>query len=89
TNRAVLNNPLEKVELRLVGGGIAKTVIKAEGFDVGTSLYEQDLVAEATDILAKAKAFGDNIPVPVDVRVAKEFRENAQAIIKMVSYVVA
>lgn len=89
TKLSVLNNLLDKVEILIVGGGIANTFIKAEGFDVGNSLYEQDLVAEATEILAKAKALGVNIPVPVDVRVAKEFSENAQAIIKKVSDVVA
>lgn len=89
TKLSVLNNLLDKVEILIVGGGIANTFIKAEGFDVGNSLYEQDLVAEATEILAKAKALGVNIPVPVDVRVAKEFSENAQAIIKKVSDVAA
>ncbi|MDE5023047.1 phosphoglycerate kinase, partial [Francisella tularensis subsp. holarctica] len=76
---SVLNNLLDKVEILIVGGGIDNTFIKAEGFDVGNSLYEQYLVAEATEILAKAKDLGVNIPVPVDVRVAKEFSENAQA----------
>ncbi|MDE4953293.1 phosphoglycerate kinase, partial [Francisella tularensis subsp. holarctica] len=69
TTLSVLNNLLDKDEILIVGGGIANTFIKAEGFDVGTSLYEQDLVAEATEILATAKALGVNIPVPVDVRV--------------------
>ncbi|MDE5022912.1 phosphoglycerate kinase, partial [Francisella tularensis subsp. holarctica] len=58
TKLSVLNNLLDKVEILIVGGGIANTFIKAEGFDVGHSLYEQDLVAEATEILAQAKAVG-------------------------------
>lgn len=85
TKLSVLHNLLDKVEILVVGGGIANTFIKAEGYNVGSSLYEADLVEEAKDILAKAKARGVNIPVPVDVRVAKEFSENAEAVVKKVS----
>ncbi|AIT10083.1 phosphoglycerate kinase [Candidatus Francisella endociliophora] len=85
TKLSVLHNLLDKVEILVVGGGIANTFIKAEGYDVGSSLSEADLVEEAKDILAKAKAHGVNIPVPVDVRVAKEFSESAEAVVKKVS----
>ncbi|WP_150466932.1 phosphoglycerate kinase [Francisella sp. SYW-9] len=85
TKLSVLHNLLDKVEILIVGGGIANTFIKAEGYSVGNSLYEEDLVVEAKDILAKAKAKGISIPVPVDVRVAKDFSENAKAVIKNVS----
>ncbi|GMN89597.1 phosphoglycerate kinase [Francisella sciaenopsi] len=88
TKLSVLHNLLDKVEILIVGGGIANTFIKAEGFNIGNSLYEEDLVGEAKDILAKAKELGVNIPVPVDVRVAKEFNENAVAIVKNVADVV-
>ncbi|QWU98820.1 phosphoglycerate kinase [Francisella salimarina] len=85
TKLSVLHNLLDKVEILIVGGGIANTFIKAEGFNIGNSLYEEDLVGEAKDILVKAKEFGVNIPVPVDVRVAKEFSENAVAVVKDVA----
>ncbi|AJI74525.1 phosphoglycerate kinase family protein [Francisella philomiragia subsp. philomiragia ATCC 25015] len=85
TKLSVLHNLLDKVEILIVGGGIANTFIKAEGFNIGNSLYEEDLVGEAKDILAKAKELGVNIPVPVDVRVAKEFSENAVAVVKNVA----
>lgn len=85
TKLSVLHNLLDKVEILIVGGGIANTFIKAEGFNIGNSLYEDDLVGEAKDILAKAKELGVNIPVPVDVRVAKEFSENAVAVVKNVA----
>lgn len=85
TKLSVLHNLLDKVEILIVGGGIANTFIKAEGFYIGNSLYEEDLVGEAKDILAKAKELGVNIPVPVDVRVAKEFSENAVAVVKNVA----
>lgn len=85
TKLSVLHNLLDKVEILIVGGGIANTFIKAEGFNIGNSLYEEDLVGEAKDILAKAKELGVNIPVPEDVRVAKEFSENAVAVVKNVA----
>lgn len=85
TKLSVLHNLLDKVEILIVGGGIANTFIKAEGFNIGNSLYEEDLVGEAKDILAEAKELGVNIPVPVDVRVAKEFSENAVAVVKNVA----
>lgn len=88
TKLSVLHNLLDKVEILIVGGGIANTFIKAKGYNVGKSLFEPDLVKEAQDIMMKAKEKGVQIPTPVDVRVAKEFSENAQAIIKDVDSVV-
>ncbi|MCL4122447.1 UNVERIFIED_CONTAM: hypothetical protein GTU68_044548 [Idotea baltica] len=87
TKLSVLHNLLDKVEILIVGGGIANTFIKAKGYNVGISLYEQDLVAEAQDIMIKAKEKGVQIPTPVDVRVAKEFSEDAEAVIKDVDNV--
>ncbi|QLE79658.1 phosphoglycerate kinase [Francisella sp. Scap27] len=87
TKLSVLHNLLDKVEILIVGGGIANTFIKAKGYSVGISLYEQDLVAEAQDIMIKAKEKGVQIPTPVDVRVAKEFSEDAEAVIKDVDNV--
>jgi phosphoglycerate kinase len=85
TKLSVLHNLLNKVEILIVGGGIANTFIKASGYNVGKSLYEEDLVAEAQDIMTKAKAQGITVPIPVDVRVAKEFSETAEATIKDVA----
>lgn len=87
TKLSVLHNLLNKVETLIVGGGIANTFIKAEGYSVGKSLYEEELVDEAKGILEVAKKLGVKIPVPVDVRVAKEFSESAKATIKDVSEV--
>lgn len=87
TKLSVLHNLLDKVEILVVGGGIANTFIKAKGYNVGISLYEQDLVAEAQEIMAEAQKKGVQIPTPVDVRVAKEFSEDAEAVIKDVDNV--
>ena len=85
TKLSVLHNLLDKVETLIVGGGIANTFIKAKGYPVGKSLYEEDLVSEAQDILKKAQEKGVDVPIPVDVRVAKSFDEEAQAVIKSVA----
>ena len=85
TKLSVLHNLLNKVEILIVGGGIANTFIKAKGYNVGKSLYEPDLVDEAKSIFEKAQAKGITIPVPVDVRVAGEFSDTAVATIKNVA----
>ncbi|MBT3613523.1 MAG: phosphoglycerate kinase, partial [Thiotrichales bacterium] len=66
------------------GGGIANTFIAAAGFNVGKSLVETDLIPEAKRLMAAAKADGNEIPVPTDVVVGKEFSESAEAIVKKV-----
>ncbi|TAN48958.1 MAG: phosphoglycerate kinase, partial [Methylococcaceae bacterium] len=75
------------VDQLIVGGGIANTFIKAAGYNVGKSLYEADLVAEAQRLMAAAKAKGGEIPVPVDVVVGQRFDANEPAVIKKVSEV--
>lgn len=73
------------VDQLIVGGGIANTFIAAEGNNVGKSLYEPDLIPEATRLIAQAKARGAIIPVPSDVVVATEFSEQATASLKRVA----
>lgn len=75
------------VDQLIVGGGIANTFIAAIGKKVGKSLYEPDLVADAKRIMDKMKAKGANLPLPLDVVVAKEFSENAKATVKMLDEV--
>ena len=85
TKLEVLETLVDKVDQLIVGGGIANTFIKAAGFEVGKSLYEEDLVGIAKDLIEKAKKCGAEIPIPTDVVCAKEFSENAEATIKSVS----
>ena len=56
----------------------------AQGYNVGASLYEEDLVETARRLLDDASSYGCEIPLPVDVRVASEFSEHAQATVKSV-----
>lgn len=83
----VLKNLVDKVDQLIVGGGIANTFIAAAGYSVGKSLYEADLVTEASELMATAKAAGAEIPVPVDVVVATEFSATAVATVKAVDEV--
>jgi phosphoglycerate kinase len=84
TKLQLLENLLNKVDKLLVGGGIANTFIAAAGLPVGKSLYEKDFVLQAQNLLDIAKKRGAEIPIPVDVVVAKEFSKGATATIKPV-----
>lgn len=85
TKLTVLKSLSEKVDQLIVGGGIANTFIAAAGFSVGKSLYEADLIDDAKQLIADAKAAGTEIPIPTDVVCAKEFSETAEATIKYVA----
>ncbi len=87
TKLTVLDTLSDQVDQLIVGGGIANTFIAAAGHNVGTSLYEADLVPEAQRLMAKAQDAGGEIPVPTDVVVAKAFSEDAEAVIKVVDQV--
>lgn len=71
----VINNLLEKVDTLIIGGGMAYTFLKAQGFTVGSSLVEEDKVDYAKEMLEKATAKGVKLLLPVDHRVAKEFKD--------------
>jgi phosphoglycerate kinase len=75
----------EKVDHLIVGGGIANTFMKAVGLNIGKSLVEADLVAEAKAIIDIMAARGAQVPIPVDVVCAKEFSANAAATVKDVA----
>jgi phosphoglycerate kinase len=87
TKLTVLEALSTKVDQLIVGGGIANTFIAASGYNVGKSLYEEDLLDEAKRLMEAAKAKGGEIPVPVDVVVGKEFSDNAEATVKKVDEV--
>lgn len=70
----VLENLLKKVDVLMVGGGMANTFLKAQGYSVGRSLVEEDKIGLASELLVKAKTFGVKIMLPLDVVVAQEFK---------------
>ena len=73
-----------RVDVLIVGGGIANTFILAAGGSIGKSLAEPDLVGEAKAILV---AFPGKVPVPVDVVIAREFTATAAPVLKAVENV--
>ncbi|WP_415893189.1 phosphoglycerate kinase [Neptuniibacter sp. PT8_73] len=79
TKLEVLTALSDQVDQLIVGGGIANTFLAAAGKPVGKSLCEHDLIPVAQDLMEKV-----NIPMPVDVVVAKEFAETAEATVKSV-----
>ncbi|ALO35614.1 phosphoglycerate kinase [Colwellia sp. MT41] len=84
TKLTVLDSLAGIVDQLIVGGGIANTFIAAEGHNVGKSLFEADLVEEATRLTKQAKANKGDIPIPTDVVVATEFSASASATLKNV-----
>ncbi|AXC50012.1 phosphoglycerate kinase [Paracoccus suum] len=77
TKLDLLSNLITKVDHLVIGGGMANTFLVAQGIEVGKSLAERDMAATASDILARATGEGCTIHLPVDVVVAREFREGA------------
>jgi phosphoglycerate kinase len=77
TKLELLGNLVSKVDHLVIGGGMANTFLVAQGIDVGKSLAERDMASIALDILAKAKAAGCTIHLPVDVVVAAAFKAGA------------
>ena len=75
---------LDKVDKLIVGGGIANTFLAATGVKVGKSLYEKDMLDMARKLLERARARGAEIPLPVDVVVAREFAATAHADVRPV-----
>jgi len=72
----VIRSLLNKVDSLLVGGGMANTFLKAQGYEVGESLVEDDSLTVAQDTLEQA---GDKLLLPVDVVVADAFAEDANS----------
>ncbi|WP_291964714.1 phosphoglycerate kinase [Caloramator sp.] len=75
----VINNLIEKVDRLIIGGGMAYTFLKAQGFEIGKSLLEEDKIDYAKEMLKKAEEKGVKVYLPVDHVVAKEFSNDAEA----------
>jgi phosphoglycerate kinase len=82
TKLTILKALSSKVDGLIVGGGIANTFMLAAGLSIGKSLAEADLVNEAKAVIDAMKARGAEVPIPVDVVVAKEFKADAPATVK-------
>ncbi|GFI62453.1 bifunctional PGK/TIM [Clostridiales bacterium] len=75
----VINNLLEKVDILIIGGGMAYTFIKSLGGTVGDSLLEADKVEYAKEMIAKAKEKGVKLLLPIDTVIVNEFKNEAES----------
>ncbi len=73
----VIDNLLDKVDNLIIGGGLAYTFIKAQGYEIGKSLLEEDKIDLAKEFMQKAEDEGVNFVLPVDAVVADDFSEDA------------
>lgn len=73
----VIENLLDKVDHLLIGGGLANTFIRAKGYSIGASLYEEEKVEVAKELMAKAAEKGTSFLIPVDLVVADAFQNDA------------
>ncbi|MEO0764862.1 MAG: phosphoglycerate kinase [Pseudomonadota bacterium] len=77
TKLDLLENLVKKIDVLVIGGGMANTFLAAQGADLGASLQEADLHDTARAIMAAAKSAGCTVILPSDGRVAREFAANA------------
>ena len=82
----VINNLLDKTDKVLIGGGMANTFFKAQGYEMADSLVEADSIDTARELLKKA---GDTLQLPVDMVIADDFAEQAQSTVVPVGNVPA
>lgn len=75
----VIDSLLEKVDTLIIGGGMAYTFFKAQGYEVGNSLCELDKLDLAKELMEKAKAKGVKLMLPVDTKVGKEFKPDTES----------
>lgn len=87
TKLSLLDALVKKVDHLIIGGGIANTFIAAEGYTVGKSLFEPDLIDEAERLMVTAKDRGSEIIVPTDVVVGEKMTADAESSVRLVSQV--
>ena len=75
----VIENLIEKVDTLIIGGGMAYTFFKAQGYEVGNSLCELDKLDLAREAMEKAKNKGVKLILPVDTKVGKEFKPDTES----------
>lgn len=73
----VIDNLLDKVDHLIIGGGLAYTFLKAQGYEIGKSLLEEDKLDLAKEFMQKAKDKGVEMLLPVDVVIADDFSREA------------
>ena len=79
----VISNLLEKCDTLIIGGGMAYTFLKAKGYEVGTSLVDDEKIDYCKEMLAKAEKLGKKLLLPVDTTIAKAFPDPIDAPIEV------
>ena len=69
----VISNLLEKCDTLIIGGGMAYTFLKAKGYEVGTSLVDDEKIGYCKEMIEKAEKLGKKLLLPVDTTIAKAF----------------
>ena len=69
----VINNLLEKCDTLIIGGGMAYTFLKAQGYEIGTSLCDDEKLDYCKEMMAKAETLGKKLLLPVDTVTVKDF----------------
>ena len=80
----VIDNLLDKVDALMIGGGMAYTFFKAQGYEIGNSICEMDKLDLAKEAMEKAKQKGVKLMLPVDTKVGKEYKSDTES--KVVKY---
>ena len=79
----VISNLLEKCDTLIIGGGMAYTFLKAKGYEVGTSLVDNEKIDYCKEMIEKAEKLGKKLLLPIDTTIAKEFPDPIDAEIKV------
>ena len=75
----VIDSLLEKVDTLMIGGAMAYTFFKAQGYSVGDSLCEEDKCDLALELMAKAKEKGVKMVLPIDTKIGKEYKPDTES----------
>ena len=79
----VISNLLEKCDTLIIGGGMAYTFLKAKGYEVGTSLVDNEKIDYCKEMIEKAEKLGKKLLLPVDTTIAKSFPDPIDAEIEV------
>ena len=79
----VISNLLEKCDTIIIGGGMAYTFLKAKGYEVGTSLVDNEKIDYCKEMIEKAEKLGKKLLLPIDTTIAKEFPDPIDAEIEV------
>ena len=79
----VISNLLEKCDTLIIGGGMAYTFLKAKGYEVGTSLVDNEKIDYCKEMIEKAEKLGKKLLLPIDTTIAKEFPDPIDAEIEV------